>query len=137
MSLQPALFDTDGPSPGGREPVTSDGRGEAPSLVTGAPSRWDSPSTSYAAGASIRTEHIHASMAYVLGLIAEIGPTTDDRLCAVAAQRGSRWTAQRLRTARSELVRRGRVLEADRNGTTSTGRRAKRWSVTPTDRSAA
>lgn len=92
--------------------------------TAGNPTRWHDPATSHAAGASV---NLYASEAYALGLLAEIGASTDERLCAVAASRGAKWTAQRLRSARAALVLAGRVVRVEPDGKTVTGRAARRW----------
>lgn len=102
---------------------------------TPAAARWSDPSTSFAAAASISPEGIHESQAWVLRVIDQYGPITDDALCQIAEQRNVTYSPSRIRTARSELVVRGRVHKFDEEGRTARGRKAKRWSTTTTEAS--
>lgn len=125
----PAAGNTDGPASTGREPAVARLSGEGERAAAGAPSRWDSPATSYAAGASITREGLAASEAWALKTIADYGPITDEHLCRIAEAAHVTFSPSRLRTARSKLVSRGRVRKVDNEGRTSTGRRAARWAI--------
>jgi len=67
-----------------------------------------------------------------IGLVLDIlrvEPLADHEIATLAAARGSRFTGQRLRTARAALVEQGRVEATGIFRLTEHGRRAQVWQV--------
>lgn len=95
--------------------------------------RTTDPITSHAAAASVRA--ITAKQGAVLRLLEQIGPATDEE---VFTEYMARWTAGQtdlfpkqsesgLRTRRSELVKKGKVVPSGRYKVKPTGRKAIVW----------
>lgn len=93
-------------------------------------SRSEDPVTSVDAG---RAANLNASQQYVLDLFVWTGrPLADHELVQIAVDRGSYFTAQRIRSARSELAELSRLaLVDDRYSETPSGRRARVWKLAP------
>lgn len=91
-------------------------------------SRRGDPTTSVDAG---RAVDLNASQAYVLALFGRhygLSHIADHELVAIAFAQGSRYTPQRIRSARAELTQLGRiVLVEGEKRTTPHGGRAKVW----------
>ena len=106
-----------------------------PEAVRGFLARHHDPAESRAAADSLSEDHLFGSRDEVWFLLAEFGPLADHELVArheeqvAALQYPRRFQPQRLRTARSELVRRGDVVQVDVTKTPS-GRRAAVWALT-------
>lgn len=87
---------------------------------------WDSPRESHDNG------HVHSrrrSEKFVLGLLQQFGPMSDEHLASVAASQGCPFTPQRLRSARADLVREGRVRKSETRAKTRTGAPCAVWEV--------
>lgn len=89
-------------------------------------SRRRDPVTSVDAGRSV---HLAESQEAVLVLLHEIGwPVSDRELVDHAAQRGNRYSPQRIRSARAELAEAGLVeLVEDEFRRSPSGRREQVW----------
>lgn len=91
--------------------------------------RMADPVTSHEAADSISGEAREASELFVLDAVKAYGPVTDADVFDLAQISGHKWSPSRLRTARAQLVTKGLVVEYDREGRTTSGRRAIRWAV--------
>lgn len=93
--------------------------------------RTTDPVTAHEAADSISPEAREASEVWVLATLAEHGPMSDGDVWDwyVLFGPADNWSDSRLRTARSQLVRKGLVIEADKNGLSRAGRRVARWAV--------
>ena len=104
-----------------------------PEAVRGFLSRHHDPAESRDAADSLSEDHLFDSRDEVWFLLAEFGPLADHQLIArhdtEFANLRRQFSPQRLRTARSELVRRGDVVQVDVTKTPS-GRRAAVWALT-------
>ena len=95
-------------------------------------SRATDPTTSVDAGRSV---DLTGSQAHVLAILEERGPSADFEIenaadwAALRDPDAPRFSPQRLRSARAELVEAGLVLATAAFRTTSSGRRTQIWAV--------
>lgn len=90
-------------------------------------SRSTDPVTSVDAGRSVNLE---GSQYFVLEVLAVWGPFADHELNGFVREHGyGSWSEQRLRSARSELVEAGLVVDTGVTRKTPSGRAAKVWEV--------
>lgn len=97
--------------------------------------RRTDPHTSWAAARSLDPETLRASQSYVLGVIQDRGPMTDEDL--VYATSGT-MSPSGTRTRRSELVSKGLVYDTGKRVILRSGRHAIVWAarwITPTQSS--
>lgn len=134
MSADLTLFDTDGPSWIGREPVLGGdvrwpGDTSTVDVTPSAGARWHDPATSWQAAASISRQALKDSNLWVLGAVHQLGPCRDADVEALAREQRVKWSAERLRSARAWLVEHGYVQRAG-TGLSPRLRPCNLWEVT-------
>ena len=88
------------------------------------------PTTSHNAAASVATDTVTRTQAFILEALRAHGPLTDEQLCQrIADVERKPVSVSGIRTRRSELVTAGRVIDTGRRQPTLTGRSAIVWSL--------
>ena len=101
---------------------------EQPTWPYGRPAaRTNDPETSHEAAESV--QHVRESQAFILGILATVGPLTDEEINREVKRRAVRMSDSGIRTRRSELVTQGRVEDSGLRRTTESGRRTIVWRV--------
>jgi hypothetical protein len=106
-----------------------------PEAIRGALARIHDPATSHEAADSLADSHLFSSQDEVWFLLASFGPLADHELVARHEEQVAnltyprRFQPQRLRTARSELYRLGRVVKTGKTTDTPSGRKAIVWAL--------
>lgn len=92
-------------------------------------SRWSDPATSREAANSISQEKLNQTQERVLSIVRIHGPVTDEEVIAHYRQLWpeSRTSEQSIRSRRSELTKRGLILQAGKFGTTALGGKCRMW----------
>ncbi|MGO2188249.1 MAG: hypothetical protein ACTH4Y_08385 [Microbacterium gubbeenense] len=90
--------------------------------------RSDDPLTSYIAADSITDVKISQTQTAILGALHGKQLTYDELILAVLG-RGVRVTPQRIRTSCAALRKAGLVRDAENDGRSMAGHRAKRWEI--------
>jgi hypothetical protein len=88
--------------------------------------RRGDPQTSWAAADSLPTPVLRSSQRYVLTLLAQLGPMTDEQLVEL-----SMLSPSGTRTRRCELVDKGLVVDTGRRSVTRARRRTIVWAARP------
>lgn len=92
--------------------------------------RWSNPDTSRAAAESISLDRVTETQARILSVLRINGPLSDEQL---VERFHHSWpdsaSDQGIRSRRGELVRKGRVVDSGRRGTTRYGRSCVIWRV--------
>jgi hypothetical protein len=107
-----------------------------PEAIRGALARIHDPHSSHEAADSLADSHLFSSQEEVWFLLASFGPLADHELVARHEEQVAtlayprRFQPQRLRTARNELYRQGRVVKTGKRALTPSGRHAIIWALT-------
>ena len=93
----------------------------------GAMARVTDPFTSHHAADTISKDAREASERFVLDVLADRGPLTDEMILHVATMNAEPWSPSRIRTARKQLVDKGLVEDSGIKARTDSGRLAIEW----------
>lgn len=94
-----------------------------------ATARCDDPITSFIAADSITSQKISDTQRAILESLA-VKPLTYDELVLAVRARGVKVSPQRVRTSAAALRKAGMIRDADDDGRSMSGYRAKRWERT-------
>ncbi|MBE6483651.1 MAG: hypothetical protein E7Z96_02550 [Actinomycetaceae bacterium] len=100
--------------------------------LDGPVARTSDPVTSWEAAQAISDGQMRASEQAVLSALRTGGAMTDPQIADYVISHGGRWSAQRLRSARADLVRAGLVTPAGVVRPEGSPRRYTIWAATPT-----